>query len=562
VRAGCGALLLSLLPFAPAWGQEPEWLAYDLADPAGRTVAQLQFGVAATQALTFAATCSEGQPDTAATFHVDTGVIPAGDPVTVVIEVSGRRETRPGAVVEDAFGTHAVARLTRDDPVWERLAAGLVASIGVEGAQPTGIHLRGSRVAITRFLASCANLAAMPAPPAPVASLPPPTPETEDSSAEPAAANDAARAEAADGAGAGTADAEPALPLPPAEAPAAPQPPWPLYVTGAEPVPAFSAMRFGIALDPLPPGTTVRRTGASGVRDSHEWVEVQTVDARARTVWVRRDQLEPSAAGAATYANPDPAAALLMRAEPSPQAPVVGSIPARAVGIADQGQRQGDWVLVSFGGITGWVSHLFLQPVGATLPAVTGAPEEAPAPAIATIEPYRAVHDAWTVDCDPCRRPAEGAACRITAPSGATAGRQATLAVEPDADGSTALGARYTARAALPAPADAILTLAVDTAPPVTVAGGGWRLDPASGDALIAAAAVEPMLPALRSGHTLTISVSDGARIWVDQFALAGFATAIADVASRLPMPSRSGNPYACPAPDEGATAAADGTAG
>ncbi|MGF1623632.1 MAG: hypothetical protein ACFCVH_02005 [Alphaproteobacteria bacterium] len=552
-------LLLALLP-RPVSAQEGQWLAYDYADTAGQTNAQLQFGVAETEALVVSAACAPGAPQIAVALYIDTASIAAGDPATIRVAVGGRSESRPGAVVEDVFGTHAVTTLAPDDPLWERLAAGLAATLVVEGGAETAIHLRGSRAAITRFLASCAVLraspppqpvpdtAAAPAPDAePAAAETAPDAEPTTDTAEPPAAPEAETTDTAEGADTTGADAA-AVPLVPAAPPAQPPaPPYPLYVTGEEPVPAFSAMRFGIVLDPLPPGSTVRRTGSTGVREGHEWLEVQTVGPRVRTVWVRRDQLEPSAAGAAGYQNPSPAATLLIREAPQPDAAVVGAIPARAIGILDLGQRQGDWVMVSFEGAIGWVSHLYLLPVGPALPSAE--PPAPPTAIVATAEPYSASHDAWTVDCDPCRAATDGPACSIASPSRATARRQAVLTLEPETDGATALQAHYASSADLAGPADAVMAVTVDLAPPQPLAAGDWRLDAVSGDALIASASLAALLPAARGGQLLTISVSDGARIWTDQFALAGFPAALDDLTARLPMPSRLGDPEVCPEP-------------
>ncbi len=134
-------------------------------------------------------------------------------------------------------------------------------------------------------------------------------------------------------------------------------------------------------------------SGLSTSRNGVEWMEVATERGAGSFAWVQRAQLTPSSGGAAEYRNLNQAANLLLRASPAGNAAVVGSVPPNVIGILDQGQRQGSWVLVRYGATTGWASHDYLLPI---LPA-TAASNGSPAPA-----PYRAAHGDWQVTCDPC----------------------------------------------------------------------------------------------------------------------------------------------------------------
>lgn len=562
-----------LLTAAQAQADE-RWLAYELTDASGQTVAQLEFGTPESDVLVFAASCPGATTsDVDVSLYVATGQIAAGDPANLTFTTPGHSETRPGAIVDDVFGAHAVAHLPPDDAVWKILADGLTGTVGVEGQAATPVHLRGSRVAIAQFLASCATLTA--ASQAAAEAIQPTTSGQDDTGAT----NDADSTAAAAEPDAETDDASASDDAPAADAvaattsapapPAPPAVPYPLYVTGEDPVPAFSSVRFGIVLDPIPPGTIVRRTGNTGTRDGDEWVEVTTVDARARTVWVLLAAVEPDTAGSSEYQNPSDGANLLIRAEPSPTAPVVGTIPPLAIGIMDLGQpHQGDWVQVRFGPTSGWVSYLHVRPIGADLrslqsadasSASLGTPSDTTPPP--TPEPYSATHGAWSVDCDPCRDPTAGPTCRIDTASIATARRRATLTLSPAPEAEPAAGEsdppvsntdpaltlRYAAGTQLPGPADAALTLTIDAAPPVAIAAADWQIDAATGDALIAGSALTPYLPALGVGQTLTLTTGDPARNWVDQFALNGFGMALSDMTGRLPMPSQFGDAEACP---------------
>jgi invasion protein IalB len=378
------------------------------------------------------------------------------------------------------------------------------------------MHLDGSRVALSQFLASCDRVWAGELGPGP---LGPP-------------AGGAPAPLAADG---------------------------PLFRTGARSIPAYSSYRWGVVLDPLPPGTTLTATGRTGVVDGDAWLEVSSDGVPPRTVWVLRADLaaEPGETGA--YLNPEESASLLMHAEPKPDAPVVGVIPPRGTGILDMGQRQGDWVLVRFGSGEGWVAHARLRPL-LDPPPMVAAPGQPPAQAAAPAppEPYAQDHGAWHVDCDPCRAPAEGATCRIATESVATVRSRGTLtldAPEVPVPGTVVderrppLGpaGRYRTGFAMPGPNDGgSLSLAIDGADPIRPPV--WALDPSGEAAVILPSTIEPLLDALRSGRLVTVTVADGTRSWADSFDLAGFAAAYADMTGRLPFPVLYFDAAACPA--------------
>ena len=587
-----------------------QWLAYQTADDDGNVTGQLRFGVPETGAVTVDATCTASPPaKIRVALYIPTGAIVAGDPADVRFVTPGHREqSRPGAVVEDAFGTHAVVELAPDDAVWTRLADALTSSIGVTGTRSVAVDLTGSRDAIRQFLQGCA---ALPLPPPPEADAPQPPPASDgsasdetptgdtadtdtdtpadadgsatdetadqgdvatpasddtadDADASDSADSDAAESQTEDPDGAAASD----IPLPTApEEPHAPPPTYPLYVTGPEPLPAYSAVRFGIALDPIPPGTVLLRTGGTFSREGIEWVEVTTQDDRGRTVWIKRETLEPPVNPSAAWRNPSADANLLIREAPEPTAVIVGTIPPLAIGIEDLGVRQGDWAQVRYAEVTGWVSYIYLQPYGPDGPLdLTGrAPADDTPTRPTPAQPYTATHGAWTVDCQPCLDPANGPTCRLTTASTATLNRRATLELAPATDdGTTAdLQLRYAVDASVPGPDNASLTYALDAAAAMSVAAEGWGLDPDTGDILLPNATVSPLLGPLGGGTSLTFTVSDGARNWVDQFVLTGLTLSIADLSARLPLPSQFGDQDACPVEeddetDDGSAASAD----
>lgn len=583
----------------PALAAE-QWLAYQTADDEGNVTGQLRFGVPETGAVTVDATCSSGAPaKIRVALYIPTGAIVAGDPADVRFATPGHQEqSRPGAVVEDAFGTHAVVELAPDDAVWTRLANALTSTIGVTGTRSVSIDLTGSRVAIQQFLQGCAALP--PPPPPDLDASHPPTPsdgsasdatpasdgtDADAASAAPAGTDEAATGDSADQADDSTpatnsaaddanasdsaaasqdgdADTDEAdsgdasdIPLPTApEEPAAPPPTYPLYVTGPDPLPAFSAVRFGIALDPIPPGTILLRTGGTVTREGIEWVEVTTQDERGRTVWIKRETLEPPVNPSAAWRNPSADANLLIREAPDPTAAIVGTIPPLAIGIEDLGVHQGDWAQIRYAEVTGWVSYIYLQPYGPDGPLdLTGRTPADDTPTrptgpVAPAQPYTATHGAWTVDCQPCLDPANGPTCRLTTASTATLNRRATLEFAPTSDdGTTAdLQLRYAVDASVPGPDDASLTYAVGDAAAVAIPAEGWSLDPDTGDIMLPNATITPLLGPLGGGTSLTLTVSDGARNWVDQFVLTGLTLSIADLSARLPLPSQFGDDEAC----------------
>ena len=182
--------------------------------------------------------------------------------------------------------------------------------------------------------------------------------------------------------------------------------PGALFTAGAAPVPAYSSFRYGIILTPIAPGTEVMSMNRTGHSEGKDWVEVATERGAGRIVWVIRSMLTATGGGASEISEHQPGGkpAAAGRAQPG-RGLVVGTVPALATGIRDQGMREGDWVQVAFRGTVGWAAHDFLLPILPPPPEDSDRPVGAPG----NQTPYTADFAGWTVDCDPCRNPLEGA---------------------------------------------------------------------------------------------------------------------------------------------------------
>ncbi|MEZ5668500.1 MAG: hypothetical protein R3F55_13875 [Alphaproteobacteria bacterium] len=550
-RLRIGLIFLSWCLAGPAPGMaraEPAWAAWQGQGADGLPSGRLAFGTVATDTIVLDVACHASNPaQSEYALYLDLAQHREGDQVDVLFTTRRDQERRSATVVEDAFGLHVAGVLPRDDVLWQILSDASEAQVNVTDGTVATLPLAGSKAVIARYLAICAALPAAPAATAAAAPAAPAETPTEDGAAAPPTGPAATGATPADDdateptAAPADSPALASLTASPdaatAEGPTAL--PGPLYSTGAGPVPAFSSFRYGIVLTPIPPGTELMGTTRTAHDEDKDWVEVSTRRGAGPVVWVLRPLLTPISGGAAAYRNLNSAANLLMRANPAPDAPVVGTIPGGADGILDRGQRQGDWVLVAFRGVTGWAAHDYLLPILPPLPP--DADQQGPSAPLGNQTPFALTYGTWQAACDPCRDPADGPPCRLSTRSVATQRQPSDLRI--DVTGTAAqprLEWRYTAGPDLPAPEAeaAVLTLAVDDDLPHAIARTNWRVERGTGTVVMPGGAFGSLMPRLQGGVSLVLSVSEPARSWDDAFELFGFANALAATTARLPVVS------------------------
>lgn len=359
---------------------QQQWQSYEYQDSGGRWVAELVFGIPQTDAIRLLGFCSADNPGLVdlSLFGINGGRQP-GSAVTVTFSTARYLESRSATIRpgdNEEFGPYVNLILDRYDALWEVLMSESNARMVVGGGSWADMHLSGSRVAISSFLSSC-DWVGSGGGSGPVVG------------------------------GGGGGGLEPLL--------------GPLFVVSGGPAQAYSELYGGVALPSFPSGTELMATNAAGNNGGVEWVEVVADRGAGATAWVERARLSPTSGGATEYQNLNQVAALLLRSSPSANGSVVGSIPANATGVQDQGQRQGNWVLVSYANLTGWASHDYLVPMlapailGPIVPDYTGGPVNSGGTVSSSglgqgggngspsIPPaYQASYGGWEVYCDAC----------------------------------------------------------------------------------------------------------------------------------------------------------------
>ena len=316
--AGVSVSVLVLAASTSLTWAQPVWESAAGLDQRGGRVATLTFGAPGSDVPLMAATCRSDMPGQV---HVVLNLPLAADTppgaASASIAVGRRVETRPALIERSGGGKDSPVvslMLGRDDPLWQMLMAGISSRLSADGNTWVEMHLRGSRAAITQFMRGCDTIATT----APEASL----------------------------------DlTQPMVPLA-----------GPLFVVGDAPAEATSAFS-GAPLEPFAPGTELMATGSANTLDGEEWIEIRPGRGSGPAAWVRRSALVPVSGGATQYQNLNLAQNLLLRGSPNAQATPVAAVPPRATGIIDQGEREGGWVLVRFGNVTGWAPHDELLPM-------------------------------------------------------------------------------------------------------------------------------------------------------------------------------------------------------
>lgn len=328
------AAATALLIGATAAQAQAIWTANQYTDENGTRIGVLGYGVPETDDSTLYVICTANRPDVAElNLFIDPGPNPVGREVTVTFTTSRLAPTTRTATIVDSglVGPYPQVLLWTTDPLWDNFAHDTSMSFAVQGRPYATVSLAGSSGPVAQWLQICNSFAGGP----------------------------------------GNAAA-------PVNTPAAGSPLiGPLYVVGQAPARAFANANGTGEMTPFAPGTELMSLNSTSVALGMELVQVAAFRGQGITAWVPRGQLVPTTGGASEYQNLNQVANLVIRAQPSANGAVLGSIPPGARGIYDQGQISGGWVRVSYNGITGWASHDYLLPI---LPFETG-------PAIGPITP-------------------------------------------------------------------------------------------------------------------------------------------------------------------------------
>jgi hypothetical protein len=493
---GATALALTLAFAAGSAIAQERWQSYVFNDENGMPAASLAFGIPETDALLLGATCRADMPgQIEMTLNLPLAAQAADGPTTVSFSAGSRVEARPAVVEgigaggeEGKAGPVIKLTLDRHDVLWEILAAASSSRISASGGATVGMHLSGSRAAIAQFLRGCDTIAAG----GPV----------EAADWEPPALGEMSALSG------------------------------PLFVVGDAPAEATSSFSGGGALPPFPPGTELMWTGSANFSEGVEWLEVQPGRGSGPAAWVQRSALTPISGGATEYQNLNYAANLVLRESPSASAAQVGTVPPRATGIVDQGQLEGNWVMVRYGDVTGWASHDYLLPMFPVPDseevgngeAVTGGEGDADLPT------YEVSHEGWQVTCNPCAS-YEEPVCSLTAGGLPNSVTVVADDASPDRIGDIRIGMDLA-----PDP-QGTLAIVVDGEQAVAIPPADNVYMAMTGEFLLVHPNIDTVLTEMAAGETVAIAFTDtSGQVLSFSLPLAGFSDGVTDLLATSPQ--------------------------
>ncbi len=448
----------------------------------------LVFGVPQTDDMRLSADCNNQRPgEIELRLYVDTGPNDPGSDVEATFAVGDSVIVLPASVLETGMGRYGQITLDGDDELWQVLMDGRAGSIGLTDGAWSDFNLSGSHAAISAFLARCAEVA-------------------------PAVSDDV------------NADAD-VQPLA-----------GPLYVVVPYNATMYADFQGGPSIGTIVENTEVMSTNTYGSHEGVEYIQVATARGEGSPFWIELSALRPVSGGATEYQNLNRVANLLVRNAPSGTGDPVGGIPPLATGIEDLGQRNGEWVYVRYGNMTGWASHTYLAPI-----VPVDAPNRGSYLLGAGLPGALVVgYGSWIAECDPCRHPEDGGTCQLI--SGYD-----NLTFDVHVGDANPLLMRYYLTTSLPEPtgSDDVLELIVDGETAHTIVYPDWFVEGLTGGTVIDD--FSPYFDALLNGQMLRIVNSSPAGSEVDDFPLDGLPQAYQALLDNGPVENLHGSSPSCP---------------